>query len=118
MGGWTSDELDRIAAADELQLTAAGRTVTIWVVRAGDDLYVRSWRGPGAGWFRRVQQAQEGQVSAGGLDKDVRFVEAGDEVDDEVDDAYRTKYRRYADSYVEPMVRPPARDTTLRLVPR
>ena len=44
----TSDELDRVGAAEELQLASLRRDgtprpyVTMWVVRAGDDLYVRS----------------------------------------------------------------------------
>lgn len=85
--------------------------VTMWVVRAGDDLYVRSWRGPTGGWFRAAQQTREGRISAGGVEKDVRVVDAGDGVDD----AYRSKYRRYAGSYLEPMLRPQARATTLKL---
>jgi hypothetical protein len=44
-----------------------------------------------------------GHISAGGVEKDVRFVEAGAAVSDVVDDAYRSKYRRYAQSYVLPM---------------
>jgi hypothetical protein len=115
---WTSDELEKIAASDELQLTAAGRTVTIWAVRVGDDLYVRSWRGRTGGWFRRVQRTHDGQLSAGGVDKDVRFVEADDDVNDAIDGAYRTKYRHYGAGYVDPMVAPEARAATIRLVPR
>ena len=48
MSTWTSDELDRIGAAEELELASLRRDgtlrpyVTMWVVRAGDDLYVRS----------------------------------------------------------------------------
>ena len=48
MTTWTNDELDRIAAADELELSSVGQhgslrmPVTIWVVRHGDDLFVRS----------------------------------------------------------------------------
>ncbi len=48
MAKWTSDELDKIGAADELELAPLRRNgtlrnpVTIWVVRLGDDLYVRS----------------------------------------------------------------------------
>jgi len=51
MSVWTNNELDRIAAADELELASATRDgtlrkpVTIWVVRDGDDLYVRSFTG-------------------------------------------------------------------------
>jgi hypothetical protein len=44
---WTSDELTRIGEADELEIASLRRDgtlrdpVTIWVVRHGDDLYVR-----------------------------------------------------------------------------
>ena len=49
-------ELERIGDADELELAAGGRTTTIWVVRVGGDLYVRSYRGRNGTWFRRPQQ--------------------------------------------------------------
>ena len=67
MTTWTSDELDRIAAADELQLASLRHDgtlrnpVTIWVVRHGDDLYVRSCKGSGAAWFRGTQVRHEGR---------------------------------------------------------
>jgi hypothetical protein len=118
MTAWTSDELEAIAAADELELTLGARTVTIWVVRVGDHLYIRSWRGASGSWFRDALQTHEGQISAGGVEKNVSFVEADDEANDAVDDAYRSKYGRYAASYVEPMVRAEARATTTKLVPR
>jgi len=50
---WTPDELDRIGAAEEVEIAprrADGTlrsAVPIWVVRVGDELYVRSWRGLG-----------------------------------------------------------------------
>ena len=124
MAGWTSDELEKIAAADELQLASARRDgtlrepVTIWVVRHGDDLYVRSWRGRTGGWFRDVQDRHEGHIRAGGVDKDVLFVEPDDDVNDAIEDAYRAKYRRYSSTYVDPMVGPEARAATIRLVPQ
>ena len=125
MTTWTRGELDTVGAAEELQLTARRRDgtlrepVTIWVVRHGDDLYVRSWRGKDGGWFRAIQQTREGHVSAGGVDKDVRFVDASGDVNtnDAIDAAYRQKYGRHGDAYVVPMVRPDARATTMKLVP-
>ncbi|HEY8235548.1 MAG TPA: DUF2255 family protein, partial [Gaiellaceae bacterium] len=104
MPDWPSEELEKIAAADELQLASArpdGRLrkpVTIWVVRLGDDLYVRSVYGRTSHWFRGTEDRHEGHIRAGGVDKDVRFVEAGDDVIDEIDGAYRTKYQHYAAS--------------------
>ena len=58
MTTWTSDELDAIAAAVRTaDRTAqagrhAARAVPIWIVRHRADLYVRSYRGGGAAWYR------------------------------------------------------------------
>jgi hypothetical protein len=120
---WTADELDRIGAAEELATAprrADGtlrRPLPIWVVRVGDDLYVRSWRGDDGSWYRAARASGEGHISAGGVDRDVSYVPVDDEVNDAVDAAYRDKYGRYP-SYVEPMVAAASRATTLRLVPR
>jgi hypothetical protein len=124
MTHWPSEELEKIAAADELQLASArpdGRLrkpVTIWVVRLGDDVYVRSVNGRTSHWFRSTEDRHEGHIRAGGVDKDVRFVEAGDDVNDEIEAAYRTKYGHYGASYVDPLFTPGAKAATLELVPR
>ena len=123
MSTWTSEELGNIEAAEELNLASVSgdgtlrHPVTMWVVRHGDDLYVRSVNGRGSTWFRGAQARHEAHVQAGGVDKDVRLVET-DEVDDELDAAYRAKYRRYADNIVDSIVSPRARAATLKLVPR
>jgi hypothetical protein len=124
MTAWTSDELTKIGNAEELELASRRRDgslrkpVTIWVVRHGDDLYVRSWHGRTSTWFRGAQDRHEGHIRAGGVDKDVLFIDADDDVNDAIDAAYRTKYHRYADSYVLPMLSPEVRATTIKLVPR
>ena len=121
--GWTSGELRKIAAAPELALASLrrddtrGHPVTIWVVRVGDDLYVRSWRGPNGRWFRDARASREGHIAAGGVERDVNLVDAPEDVNDAIDDAYRGKYGRYS-SYVPPMLAPQARATTLKLIPR
>ena len=123
MSTWTSDELRKIEAAEELDLASARpdgtlrNPVTMWVVRHGDDLYVRSVNGRGSSWFRAVHARHEAHIRAGGVDKDVLLVET-DDVNDELDAAYRAKYRRYAESIVGSIVSPQARATTLKLVPR
>jgi hypothetical protein len=125
MTTWTKDELDRIAHADELAITpvSEGGTqsppTTIWVVRDGDDLYVRAYHGREGAWFRAARARHEGHISAGGVDKDVTFVEEGDAgLNDRLDAAYRSKYRTYSATYVDPMVAGTARAATLKLVPR
>ena len=124
MTAWPSEELEKIAAADELQLAPARpdgtlrKPVTIWVVRLGADLYVRSVNGRTSHWFRGTDDRHQGHIRAGGVDKDVLFVEADDEVNDQIEAAYRTKYGHYGASYVDPMFTPEARAATLELVPR
>ncbi len=121
---WTSDELNKIGTAEELQIASLRRDgtlrkpVTIWVVRLGDDLYVRSVYGRTAAWFRGAQVRHEGHIQAGGVDKDVTFVDVDPTINDQMDAAYRTKYRRYAASIVGTIVSPEARSATLKLVPR
>ena len=123
MTTWTSDELTKIGTAEELEIAPLRRDgtlrkpVTIWVVRVGDDLYVRSYRGRGGAWFRSAERSRAGHIQAGGVDKAVTFVEESNpEINDQIDAAYRTKYRRYP-QYVAPMVTAETRSTTLKLVP-
>jgi hypothetical protein len=124
MTQWTTDQLDKVGMAEEVQIASVRpdgtlrKPVTIWVVRHGDDLYVRSVGGRSAHWFRGTQDKHEGRLQAGGVQQDVTFADADHDVDDEVDAAYRTKYRRYAGNILNSVLTPHARSTTTRLVPR
>ncbi|ACZ86557.1 DUF2255 family protein [Streptosporangium roseum] len=123
MATWTSDELTTIGDAEELGLASRRddgtlrRPVTMWVVRVGDDLYVRSMNGRSGAWYRGTQTRREGRVSAGGVEADVTFADAGRALDDEIDEVYRTKYRRHGANIIGGVVNPDARAATIRLVP-
>ena len=125
MTNWTRNDLGRIGAAEELQLASfkedgtLRKPVTIWVVRVGDDLYVRAYRGRETAWFRHIQRRHEGRISAGGVTKDVTFVDGSSDeaLNNKIDAAYQSKYQRYGATYVNPMIAPQARATTLKLVP-
>ena len=123
MTQWTTDQLDKIGRAEEAQIASVGRDgtlrkpVVVWAVRQGDDVYVRSVRGRNGQWFRGVQEAYKGRIRAGGVQQDVTFVEAGDEISDEIDAAFRDKYRRYAGKILNSVLTPEARAATLKLVP-
>jgi len=124
MTAWTSDELTKIGAAEELRIASLRRDgtrtnpVTIWVVRLGDDLYVRSVNGRTGTWFRGTQERHEGRIWAGSVEKDVTFVEeAAPTINDQIDATYRTKYRRYAANIISSVVSPEARSATIKLVP-
>jgi hypothetical protein len=75
MAAWSTDELNRIGGSEEVHV--AGRRadgtlrkpVIVWIVRVGDDLFVRSVRGPNAAWFRGVQARHEGTLRAGNAEK-------------------------------------------------
>ncbi|MDC2956719.1 DUF2255 family protein [Streptomyces gilvifuscus] len=123
MTAWTNDELTRIEHAEELRMAPSRSDGTprtpapIWVVRDGDDLYVRSFRGSAGAWYRAARASHEGRIRSGGVDKAVTLVEVTDPgVNDRIDTAYRTKYGHYGARYIDPMVA--SRDTTLKLVPR
>jgi len=124
MSEWTSEDLTRIGNAEEVQVTSRRgdgtlrKPVTIWVVRDGDSLYVRSVKGPTGAWFRGTQERHEGRIRGGGVEKDITFVNADHDIGDKVDAAYRAKYRRYAGSILNSVLTPQARSTTIQLVPR
>jgi hypothetical protein len=124
MATWTKNELNRIAGTDELELSSRRRDgtlrdpVTMWVVRDGDDLYVRSIHGRTGSWFRGTQTRHDGHIRSGGVDRDVAFADADPEIGDRVDAAYHTKYDRYGSNIVGTVINSGARAATIRLVPR
>ena len=125
MTTWPSDELNKIGTAEELEIASLqadgtlGKSTTIWMVRVGDDLYVRPVNGRTGAWFRGTQVRHEGHIEAGGIDKDVTFVDvnADDALHNQIDAAYHEKYRHQA-QYVPPVLTPKARAATLKIVPR
>ena len=123
MTAWTPEELDRIGGAEELQIASRRSDgtlrpyVTIWVVRAGDDLYVRSAYGPGNPWFVRAKASGVGRIRAGGVERDVSFNEPAVDAHGAIDAAYHAKYDRHGPRIVGTVVGPKVVGTTLRLVP-
>jgi hypothetical protein len=123
MGAWADEDLHRIGEAEELQIAPVRRTgelrraTPIWVVRAGDDLYVRAAYGANKGWHGVARTSRQARIRAGGVQKDVTVEDADPAVLDEVDAAYREKYAgRYA-GIVDTITDREHRATTLRLRP-
>jgi len=123
MTSWTNDELERINSADELQLASRrddqslSPYVTMWVIRAGDDLYVRSAGGPDRPWYRRAKASGAGRVRTAGVDHDVLFAEARADARSNIDAAYHAKYDRYGATTVGHVTGPDAQSVTIRLIP-
>ena len=122
MSAWKDEDLRAIGDADELRISPLRRDGTrrhpriIWVIRHGDDLFIRSVNRPGGAWFRGVQASHAGHISAGGTDAEVVLEDADHDLDDEIDEEYRRKYGRSSSS-VARITSPEARSTTIRLVP-
>lgn len=124
MTNWTTEELNKIGTAEELQLESMRedgtlrKPVIMWMARVDDALYVRAARGSASTWLRGAKTRHAGRVHAGGVVKDVTLAEEGDNaINDKIDAAYRSKYRIYP-QYVAPLLTPDSRSTTLKLIPR
>jgi hypothetical protein len=124
---WTDDELRRAGAAAELQIATRRDDgslrpyVTIWTVRAGDHLYVRSAYGADNPWFRRATASGSGRIRAGGIERDVTFTPVSEldaAAQAAVDAAYHAKYDRYGPQIVGTVTGAHAAPVTLRLVPQ
>lgn len=123
MTDWAAEDLDTIGTADEIGITTLRRDGTarpykpIWVVRVGDALFVRSYRGGAGDWFRHAQRHPQGRIRVAGTEHDIRFADAGATPNTVVDKAYRDKYGTHGGSYVAAMIRADAAITTLRILP-
>lgn len=124
MTTWSSSDLSTIGDADELQISSTRPDgtdrpfVTIWVVRVGDELYVRSAYGATNPWYRRAQAAGTGRVRAGGVERAVTFAAPDPGGAEAIDSAYHAKYDKYGARIVGTVVGPDVHGLTLRLVPR
>jgi hypothetical protein len=123
---WSPDELERIAAAEELRIAprrpdgTLSREVPIWVVCRSGQVYVRTWYRREDGWFGRAVDSQRARIHVPGLAADVAIEDvSGDQAGlrAEVDAGYRAKYGRYGETTVAQMVTDEAAATTLRLIP-
>ena len=121
---WRQEDLERIGGAEELQLASRRPDgslhpyVTMWVTRAGRDLYVRSAYGPDNPWYRRATASGTGRIRAAGTERDVSFAQASAEVQGDIDAAYHAKYDSYGPRIVGSVTGPAAHQVTIRLVPQ
>ena len=109
--------LDRANEVDIETRSSKGimHSVPIWVVVEGDDVFIRTYRGPTSRWYRELL-AGPGALVASGKRIPVRAIAAADSASvKRASDAYRKKYRR--GSSLDSMLVPSVLPTTLRLEP-
>ncbi|CCI51653.1 DUF2255 family protein [Nostocoides jenkinsii] len=120
--GWSSTDLDRLGSAGELRIASRRADgslrpfVIIWVTRVDDAIYVRSAHGVDNPWYRRALASGRGRISAGGVERDVRFEVPDASVHEAIDTASHAKYDRYGPGPVGAITGPHAWPATLRLV--
>jgi len=120
---WTERELELLGGSPELDIAVRGadgtprRWTPIWVVRANDRVYVRSWHRRDTGWFGAAVRSLRARIRVPGLEADAVVTDLGDapaDLRDSIDAAYRDKY---GDSGSASMIGASAAATTLRLDP-
>jgi hypothetical protein len=123
MATWSADELQRIAATDDLHVSpfradgaTYGTPTWIWSVVVDDQLYVRAYYGPASRWYRSAMIQRAGRIAAAGGLWEVTFEAAPEDLNDVIDAAYRQKYA--GDPYLSHMIGSTARAATVRISPR
>jgi hypothetical protein len=122
IGTWQREELDRIAATDDLHIApfrddgkTYGTLTWIWSVVVDGALYVRAYNGTRSRWYRSAISQKAGRITVAGMRKEVSFEPVDGAINQSIDDAYRTKYG--GSQYLAPMIGPRARAATIRITP-
>jgi hypothetical protein len=124
VSGWTGEELLRIGGEEELRLASRRPDgslrplTTMWVVRAGNDLYVRSAGGPSRPWYRHALSSGTGRIEADGAGAggEVNSAAGAPEANQDIDAAYHAKYDRYGPAIVGHVTGTAAHAVTIRLI--
>ncbi|TMC74851.1 MAG: DUF2255 family protein [Chloroflexi bacterium] len=109
--------LDRSREVDIKTRSPKGTThsVPIWVVVDGDDVFIRTYRGPKSRWYLELL-AGPGALVVDGKRIPVRAIAAADAASvKRTSDGYRKKYRK--SNSLDAMLVPSVLPTTLRLEP-
>lgn len=123
MSTWTSDELDRINVSAYFTVGATladgttPKSVDIWSVPVGERIFIRSYNGMAGKWYALALESGRGRISAGGVEKSVRFVPVAPE-DEETNQAVDASFlEKYADSeYSVTVSTEPVRRNTLEVI--
>jgi hypothetical protein len=123
MSTWPPDELDRLGRAEEVGVASRRPDgtlrgfVTIWAVRVGDAIYIRSAYGFENPWFQRALRSGQGRIRTTSLEQDVTFEPSEPELANDVTAAYHAKYDRHGPRIVGTVVSEEAVRSTLRVMP-
>jgi hypothetical protein len=117
--GYSQEELDLIDQTEEVEIETRGadgavhRTI-IWAVVDGDEVFVRSYRGPNARWYREASADPAVAIHVDGRRLGAQAVPANDRAS--IERASAGLLRKYPDDpATKSMIRPEVLDLTFRL---
>jgi hypothetical protein len=122
MSAWPKNELEKIAATDDLHISpfrddgkTYGTPTWIWSVVVNGGLYVRPYNGQKSRWYQAALKQKAGRITAAGITKEVSFVPADASLNERIDEAYKAKYK--GSSYLAPMIAMRLHPTTTKINP-
>jgi hypothetical protein len=96
----------------------SAKRTTIWIMADGDQVFIRSVRGPDGAWYRAITRDGEARVHVGDHAVAVRATAAADTATVErVSEAIKRKYESRWPGPTAAMLRPETLGTTLKLEP-
>ncbi|GAA1183080.1 DUF2255 family protein [Streptomyces hebeiensis] len=123
MTAWSSDDITRIAAADDLHIApfradgaTYGTLTWIWSVVVDGRLFVRAYNGPDSRWHKSAMRQHAGRIATVGSVFEVTFAAADPSLTEQINTAYRTKYA--GSPYLPPMVAAGPRAATVEITLR
>jgi len=119
---WPSDELSKIASADDLKISpfredgvTYGTPTWIWNVAVDGDLYVRAYHGQKSRWYKAAIKQKAGRIHAARMVKNVSFEAVEGPINGQIDKAYQVKYK--GNPYLNSMISEKAQLATVRIQP-
>ncbi|MET1086134.1 MAG: DUF2255 family protein [Arthrobacter sp.] len=123
MSAWSSEDISRIAASDDLHIAPLrgdgvthGTPTWIWSVVVDSRLFVRAWNGRNSRWYKSAMSQRAGRITTAGSTFEVDFAPTDQLLTEQIDTAYREKYR--ASSYLPPMLAPGPQAATVEILPQ
>jgi hypothetical protein len=123
MRDWSTNELERIAASDDLHVApfredgkTIGTPTWIWSVVLDGKLYARAYNGRNSRWYQAAIRQGGGRITTAGIEANVLFQAIDGAINDEIDEAYRRKYS--GSPYLAPMIDKRARAATVTIAPK
>ena len=100
MNDWIKDDLDKIAASDDLHVApfrddgeTYGTPTWIWSVVVDGALYVRAYNGKASRWYQAALREKAGRISAADMTKEVLFEPIEGTINDRFDERARQHSR-------------------------